>query len=387
MLPVNGLYGHIQKNAMKSALLLASFAVLVALFFLCWCVIYVSIMDARIVTGAAGHVSTSLLVKALLLEGAHRAITLWWVPVVITVVWFAIAWVFYGDMISASTGAEPVTRIAEPKLYNLVENLAITAGLPMPRVEIMETDALNAYASGLGPKSAVVAVTRGLLNTLTKDELEAVLAHEMTHIANRDVRLMVIATVFVGALTLVGNFVSNMFSNSSGNSYYFFSSGRRSESSSSDSKDSDGSLIAVFISIGIAIIFLALTHLLAILVRFAISRSREFMADAGAVQLTKNPDALISALLKIDGHHEMPGVADSMMAMMISADYSSLFATHPAISARVAALQAYAGGRIQAREAVAYAPQQAYTSSAPVGSMGFGGSAPPTFGRRGTTPR
>ena len=101
-------------------------------------------------------------------------------------------------MIRAGTGARPAVRRLEWELYNTVENLAIAAGMPMPAVEIIETDALNAYASGLGTIDASIAVTRGLLDTLTKDELEAVLAHELTHIRNRDVRLMMVAIIFVG---------------------------------------------------------------------------------------------------------------------------------------------------------------------------------------------
>jgi heat shock protein HtpX len=378
MLPVNGLYGHIQKNALKSALLLASFALLVALFFLCWCVIYVAVADYIAMRFHLGHPQARLTVSGLLVEGEHRALALWWIPPLATALWFAIAWTFHGDMISAATGANDVTRSQEPQLYNIVENLAITAGLPVPRIQIMETKALNAYASGLSPKTAVVAVTRGLLRALTKDELEAVLAHEITHIVNRDVRLMVIATVFVGVLTLIGNHLTGLFSGWNGPVIYD-SDYRRSRD---EERESDSSLIAVLITVAIAVLFLALTHVMALLVNFAISRSREFMADAGSAQLTKNPDALISALNKISGRYEIPNVADQMMAMMISADASSLFATHPDISARIEALEKYAGGRSSARYENVAATAPSFDGGAPAGSLGFADGARVTFGKR-----
>jgi heat shock protein HtpX len=307
-----------------------------------------------------GHPQARLTVSGLLVEGEHRALALWWIPPLATALWFAIAWTFHGDMISAATGANDVTRSQEPQLYNIVENLAITAGLPVPRIQIMETKALNAYASGLSPKTAVVAVTRGLLRALTKDELEAVLAHEITHIVNRDVRLMVIATVFVGVLTLIGNHLTGLFSGWNGPVIYD-SDYRRSRD---EERESDSSLIAVLITVAIAVLFLALTHVMALLVNFAISRSREFMADAGSAQLTKNPDALISALNKI------------------SADASSLFATHPDISARIEALEKYAGGRSSARYENVAATAPSFDGGAPAGSLGFADGARVTFGKR-----
>ena len=375
MLPVNGLYGHIQKNALKSVLLLASFTVLVALFFACWCVIYVAIADYVTYRYSFGHHHAPLTVERILSEGAQCAWSLWWVPLLGTAGWFVFAYVFHGDLIASATGASPVSRTQEPKLYNLVENLSITAGLPVPRIEIMETDALNAYAAGLSPKTAVVCVTRGLLDALTKDELEAVLAHEITHIVNRDIRLMAIATVFVSGLTLIGPALADMLPDGLDLALALRLTRR------SRGKDSDGSGVAVVVAIGIAVIGLALTHVMALLVNFAISRAREFMADAGSAQLTKNPDALVSALNRLAAHDEIPGLPENLSAMMISADASSLFATHPPLAERVSALQRYAGARKPAR--VADAPALSFGRPAPAGSLGFAGTARTTFGKRG----
>jgi heat shock protein HtpX len=282
--------------------------------------------------------------------GAYAHAT-WFMPVAGAVIWLAIAYAFHANLIRAATGAKPVARKDEPELYNLVENLAITAGLPVPQIEIMETGSLNAYAAGLSPGESVIAVTRGLMKTLDKHELEAVLAHEMSHIKNYDVRLMVIAAVFAGGLTLVGDLVIRFFR--SGTDQGWFGLGRRSgggsrsssSTYSSNSRGKGGGLGPVFVAIMIAVAILMLVHFLAKFSRFAISRSREYVADAGAVELTKNPDALISALRKIAGNDTMRSMPSTVAAMMISADAHSLFATHPSINDRVAALRAFAGGR------------------------------------------
>jgi heat shock protein HtpX len=220
----------------------------------------------------------------------------------------------------------------------------------MPRIEIMETGALNAYAAGLSPDEAVVAVTRGLLDTLDKRELEAVLAHEMSHIRSYDVQLMMVAAVFAGGLTIVGDGLWQMLKGA----------GSRTEGRTSDdmpdtedyaltsrggghSSKQNGSLA---IAVVLAIAVLAIVHVLAKLSRFALSRARELNADAGAVELTKDADALVSALMKI-GRSDvpMPDLPAVVAPMMISAAAAGLFATHPPIEERIAALEAHAGGR------------------------------------------
>lgn len=354
MLSPDGLYGHIRRNTVKSVLLLAGFVVLVATFWYAWCLIYSAIWWTPKLPRRAG---IEPRVYAHLWHALELATWRWWVPVLGSFSWFCIAFAFHASMIRLATRAQPVERRDEPVLYNLVENLSMTAGLPMPRIEIMPTRALNAYAAGLSPDDAVIAVTRGLLNTLDKDELEAVLAHEMTHIKNRDIRLMVVASVFAGGLTMVGDTVRGwMHSGSSsdggtGVGYVLGNmvgggGGSSSGESSAGAADAKEAFIAAAIAITIAVIGLCLVHIFAILTQFAISRSREFLADAGAAELTKNPDALVSALQKIAGHDDIPGVPDRLNAMMISAAAGDLFSTHPDVEKRVDALRRHAGAMV-----------------------------------------
>ena len=381
MLAVNGLYGHIQHNALKSGMLLGSFVLLIGVFWYAWCVIFVAVIEAWGPQVSAPKMAVVPAVKEILVAALDAAIEGWWLPLVFSSLWFVAAWFVHADLIRAATRARPLTRKEAPRLYNLIENLAISAGIPMPRVEIMRTSALNAYAAGLGPDDAVVAVTQGLLNTLSDDELEAVLAHEITHIRNHDVRLMVVAAVFTGGLTLIGQSVGRAFSGSrtkSGDDTAFPSLDIPLPSGKGDDR---AAMLPVLIAIAIAVLLLAATHVLALLSQFAISRSREFMADAGAVELTKNPDALISALSKISGHDEIPGLNRTVRAMMISANAEALFATHPRVADRINALQIFAGGRKIARR---LRPAQASSGAGLAASPGHvefvGGRA--SFGRR-----
>ncbi len=395
MLGARGLYGHIQNNAMKSVALLSGFVGLTMLFWYAWCIVYVALFGTWFPHKLHGRRGPRVefdfdMVLDILDKALDVAIARWWLPLVLSALWFIVAYVAHADMIRLATGAQPVTRKEAPKLYNIVENLAITAGLPMPRVEIIRSGALNAYAAGLGPNDAVVAVTRGLLQELTDEELEAVIAHEMTHIKNHDVRLMVVATCFAGGLTLLGDGVAKLFANSSsGDASLVLLSASNSRSNDSDG---EGNGTAVIISLLIAVLFFCMAHLFAILIHFAISRAREFMADAGAVELTKNPDALISALQKISGNDEIPGLNSNVKAMMISSSLDGLFATHPSIQTRVMALQQYAGGRVAERaprRAAVRATAGMDTGPASVGALGMapagalgiaGGRA--TFGRK-----
>jgi heat shock protein HtpX len=427
----NGLWGHIRWNTLKSGLLLAGFLVLLAVYWFGLCLAFSAIMapfEARLNDGTVSS-ALQLIVAAAL----RRATASWYVPWFLMLIWYAVAWQWYQRMISAATGAVHIERRKAPKLYNAVENLAISAGLPMPRVEIMETPELNAYAAGLAPDSATIAVTRGLLNALTPAELEAVLAHEMAHIKNRDVRLMVVALIFAGPITFLGGLVKFWWRSSSGSSssgdgwsilWLLGRSRSRGESSSwEDCDDEDGlsvvagfaAIVAGIIGFIIALLTLGATHISAVFCRFGISRAREFMADAGAVELTKNPDALISALSKISGRDHVPLASESLRAMMISSAFDdpsyidSLMATHPPMSDRISSLVEYAGGRMMperttpprarpvrspsampAETMPAEAPWGRRAAIAPV-SVGAADSsesdARPAFGRRVRQPR
>ena len=217
-----------------------------------------------------------------------------------------------------ATGARGVTRAEAPKLYNVLENLCISRGLPMPALQIIDTPALNAYASGLREGQYVVAVTRGLVDTLADDELEAVLAHELTHIRNRDTQLMVIAIIFAGIFAFFGDMVVRGWDFP----YGWSPTPRRQRSpwelscrrpaggwttGGDDRGDAPAAAAAAAAAAAppswrscIAIAIILITWGVSTLIRLALSRSREFLADAGSAELTKNPDALVRALRKIE---------------------------------------------------------------------------------------
>src|SRR5262249_40321658 len=324
MLPAYGLYGHIRNNNIKSTVLLASFALYIALLWFVCCLLWIGLTTKYepIIMRLDNQHPPAFAQSWQLLLARTVDLTLAYavIPAGGVLIWFVVAFFFHKAMIRAGTGARPIIRRLERDLYNMVENLSIAAGMPMPTVEIIETEALNAYASALGTADATIAVTRGLLETLTKDELETVLAHELTHIRNRDTRLMVVAIIFVGILACGAQAL--------GRTVW----GRR------PGQALGGSDIVLF---AIAAVLAGLAYLFGVLAQFALSRTREYLADAGAVELTKRPDALISALRKIAGREEIPGMPASFHAMMISSRIESVFSTHPPLDARIAALEKY----------------------------------------------
>ena len=213
-----------------------------------------------------------------------------WAPwaAVIVGIWLLIAYTFNAQMIQHATGAKPLERKENPRVYNLVENLCMSCGMPMPKVNIIEDPQLNAFASGINQKSYTVTLTRGIIDYLDDDELEGVIAHELTHIRNRDTRVLIVSIVFVGilstVLTLLTRGVLRAFL------WGGFSGSRRS-----NSKNGNGGAAVIVIFVA-AIICAAIAYFLTLLTRFAISRKREFMGDAGGAELTHNPRALASAL-------------------------------------------------------------------------------------------
>jgi heat shock protein HtpX len=264
-----------------------------------------------------------------------------------TILWIVVAYFFHQSIVDAVTGGEDVTRRQEPRLYNLLENLCISRGIPMPKLKIIESDALNAYATGLNQRQYAVTVTAGLLKALNDQEIEAVLGHELTHIRNGDVQMMVIAVIIAGVV----GFFAELFFRSFTNLGYYGGRGGGSWSSSSSSSSSDnnrkGSGGGAVIVIIVAVALIALAWLLSQLVRLALSRSRELLADAGSVELTKNPDAMISALRKIDNRGELPGATSAVMELCLDnprEGFADLFATHPSVESRIQALVRYAGG-------------------------------------------
>ncbi len=239
---------------------------------------------------------------------------------VFTVIWILIAYKFHQKLIDAVTGGHTVTRDEQPRLYNLLENLCISRGITMPKLKIIDDTALNAFATGLNDKQYSITVTRGLVDRLDDAELEAVLGHELTHIRNGDVRMLVIAVVIAGAISFFAELFFRLM----------FQGGMRfgRGSSSSDSKGK-GAGIAILIAVAL----IALAWILSIVIRFALSRKREYLADAGAIELTKNPDAMITALRKIEGRGELARANSAVMEMCIDNPRVGLFerVRHPPV--------------------------------------------------------
>ncbi|MDQ7251300.1 M48 family metallopeptidase [Dongia sedimenti] len=243
----------------------------------------------------------------------------------------------FGDkLVLSMNGAREVTPEAEPRLHNVVEEMAIAAGLPKPKVYIMESAALNAFATGLSPQKSAIAVTRGLLDTLNREQLQGVVAHEMGHVLNLDTRYMVAVGIMVGLIALVSDVVLRSMR---------FGSFRSSGSSRRDSKGGGGAAIIVLV---IMLVFLILAPIAAQLVRFAVSRQREYLADATSVQLTRNPVGLIGALEVLGaGNTKGPEIGNRATQHLFIVNplknfgekTAALFATHPSIAERIQRLQ------------------------------------------------
>lgn len=335
-----GLQTHIWSNNTKSLLLMAGFPVLLILLTYGLFLLF---------AGLAGYAAPGQGELGPFVWAAEELTRAWPWAIVGAGVWFVIAYFAYQGIIDAATGAHEVDRKSEPRFYNLLENLCISRGLRTPKMRIMDTDALNAFATGLHEGQYSVTVTRGLLERLNDQELEAVLAHELTHIRNRDVRLLIIAVIFVGIFSFVGEIT---FRGLFRGLLWSGGGGRRR-----DRDSGGGQLIAILA--GLALI--GISYALAIVIRFALSRRREYLADAGSVELTKNPDALISALRKISGNPtiDAPSEVREMFIENPHADFAGLFATHPPIDKRIEALVRYAGGhdvQVESPAPAAHAP-------------------------------
>lgn len=322
MLSAYGLYTHIRANEIRSRCMVATLFGLV-LVFAYGIALVMRGMTANLPRGMPPRLSSYLV------AAAHDLIWIGPIAIVGAFLWLVIAYRFHQGMIDAAVGAHGVTRAEAPRLYNLLENLCISRGIPMPALRITDDPALNAYATGLNPSQYAVTVTTGLMEALDDREIEAVLAHELTHIRNDDVRTMVLAVVVAGIFAFVAELL--------------FRGGLSFGRDRSD-RNKGGALPAVLIGFAL----LAAVWFFSQLIRFGLSRSREYVADAGAVELTKNPDAMISALLKISGRGELARAPSGVMEMCVDNPRSGifdLFATHPSIDDRVSALMRYAGGR------------------------------------------
>lgn len=313
-----GLSSHIWNNNLKCIILLAFYPVLIIGIF--WLIAYV--FGTSIPTPTGQMPSSDRLIAI-----ANQITYDFW-PTILTgvAIWFMISWFFHTNMIRKLAHSHPVSRPDEPELYNLLENLCISQGMKMPHLEIIETNALNAFASGITDKTFAVTVTRGLMERLNRDELEAVLAHELTHIQNRDVRLLIVCIIFTGFFGFLAQMAWSMVRYK-----LFFGSRNRNQSHPA----------ALLLLVGLVVI-LWLGYFATLLMRFALSRRREYMADAGAIAMTKNPTAMMSALQRISGNDHIPETTDDIAMMCIEnrKPFMGMFATHPPIDARIQAISA-----------------------------------------------
>jgi heat shock protein HtpX len=347
-----GLYTHIASNKTKSMVLLGG------LFLLVYVIVYAGALVIEVVN--VGDAPFDYYLKAALAD-VIRTLPY---STGAAILWIVIAYFFHQSIIDAVTGGRDVTRQEQPRLYNLLENLCISRGIPMPKLKIMDSDALNAFATGLNRRQYAVTVTTGLLNTLNDQEMEAVLGHELTHIRNGDVQMMVIAVIIAGVVGFFAELLFRGFGNFGGYGWGWgggSTSSRSSSSSSDSSSDRKGGGGAAVLVIVLAVVLIIVAWALSQLVKLALSRSREYLADAGSVELTKNPDAMISALRKIEGRGELPGATSAVMELCVDnprEGFADIFATHPSVEARVDALVKYAGGHYEGPLALPMRPDE-----------------------------
>ena len=339
MLEAYGLKTHIWNNNLKSTFLLIAFPLLLL------------ILAYGLILLFFGFTSEGNIEQGL--QQAARAIPTA-VPITLGLAggWFSIAFFGHQKIISASVKSRALTQSEEPRAYNMLENLCISRGMTMPRLNVIETPQMNAFASGIRDSNYQITLTRGLMENLDDAELNAVIAHELSHVRHKDVRMLIIAIIFVGIFAFVGEgAVRGIFRTNLGRTDHHRRSG--------------GGNAGALIFFGIGLI--ALAYIFAILIRFTLSRKREYMADAGAVDLTKDPDAMIRALEKISGNAPLGNVPDEIREMAVHnprVGFGGMFATHPPIEKRIDAIVKFGGGRRGTQSAPRSRMGQAMESSA-----------------------
>ncbi|MEX0683044.1 MAG: M48 family metallopeptidase [Dehalococcoidia bacterium] len=312
------IWDQIGANKWRTVLLIVGFVVFVALFF------------AAIGTVVSTYAGTSPSVDPKLTIQIAIASAL-----IATAVGILMYFVSTATVLAIS-GAHEATKAEEPELYRVVENLSIGSGLPMPKVWVMEDSAPNAFATGRDPQNAHVAATRGLIEKLDKSELEAVMAHEMSHIGNYDTRIMTTVAVVVGLVALASDLMLR---------FTWYGAGAR------QGNKGKGENALALIILAVAVLFLILSPFIASAMRFALSRQREYLADASGALLCRNPGALASALEKIAADPEPLEVANKATAHMYIENplkehksfLNNLFATHPPVDERIRLLRAMGG--------------------------------------------
>ena len=245
---------------------------------------------------------------------------------------YALTMIFQStEIVMSMNGAREVDRNEEPVLYHVVEDMAMVAQIPMPRVYVIDDAGLNAFATGSNPENAAVAATTGLLDIMNREELEAVIGHEVSHIRNLDIRISTIAVALASAITLLSSMAGRMM-------WW----GGASRSRRNSDRDSGGLEVIMLV---ISLLAIVLAPLAATLVQLAISRQREFLADASSVELTRNPQGMINALLKLENSQPMSHHVDDASSALYINDpqkrgfLKKLFYTHPPISERIERLK------------------------------------------------
>ena len=309
-----GLHTQIWKNNIKSTVLLILFPAVI--FLLVWLFLYFL---------------SEQPVQRIYYTNQNFLKFIPWVSIAVFT-WFLIAFLFHSSMIRKATGSVPLERTENKRVYNLVENLCIGAGMKMPKINLIEDDSLNAFASGINASTFTVSLSRGIIDKLSDEELEAVIAHELTHIRNRDVRLLIVSIIFVGIFAFVTETLLRSLRFSGGGN------GRGKKEG---------------LAVLIALLLAAVGYLLSSIFRFALSKKREYLADAGAAEMTKNPLALASALEKISVDPRIEAVNRKDVAQMFienpkekeksipSFSLSVVFSTHPPIEKRIELLRQF----------------------------------------------
>jgi heat shock protein HtpX len=298
------MYEQIASNKRRSILLV--------FFFLCLIFLLAWLFDQMVGMGTEGLIAAAVIAVAMTIGSYYAS----------------------DKVVLAMSKARPVTKEEYPYLYNVVEGLSIAAGLPTPRCYVIDDTAPNAFATGRNPQNSVIVVTTGLLEKMNRVELEGVIAHEMSHIKNYDVRLQTLVVVMVGIVALLSDWMRRTF---------WLGGGRGRKSGRNRSGGGGGAAIIL----ALALIMAILSPLIAQLIRFAVSRKREFLADASGAMLTRYPPGLASALRKIAADREPLEVANKATAHLyivnplkdIAGPVNKLFSTHPPVEERIAALE------------------------------------------------
>lgn len=295
------LFEQISRNKRRTALILTIFVLILAL-----------------IGAAVGYFVADSMIAGII------------IAVIGTGIYLAIVLHDPAQLVMSMNNAEEIHEQDNPELWHIVEDMAMVARVPMPRVYIIDDASPNAFATGRDPEHASVAVTRGLLEMMNREELEGVLGHELSHVRNYDILVSTIAIAMLTVITLLTDFTSR---------YLFWFGGSRRDR---DDDDNDNKNLEI-IKIVLFVITILLAPLAATLINLALSRNREYLADAGSVELTRNPHGLISALKKIENSQPMENVSSSSRALYIEdpvkKEHSSLFDTHPPTSERIKRLE------------------------------------------------